>query len=333
MSFDTDTTLPRAPRALLVCPRCQGVLQAATSAAVPGAPSLRCESCAAPYPLLDGMPCLLAGREALSVTAQAFARQWSQREANLFEKETIYGETAAEELQSCLDRFEIRAATSLAGKAILDIGCGSGRLTQSLALYAPDAVIVGGELSDAAHIAFRRCTGLANVAVAQLDLMQPPFAPASFDYVYADGVLPHVPDPHAALARLALLVRPGGKLFVWIYPPSFSPYRLTRDVFAGSYRWPHALQVAASWGVGLPLHAAFKAYELSPTAGRDSNRGSRRAPRRRSLREVVFMLHDNLVPQYQHRATPAELGAEFERLGFTAVRHAEPATGIVGTKS
>ncbi len=293
---------------------------------------MRCANCRAAYPLLGGMPCLLASREAVSVTAQAFARQWSLRESSQFEKETIYGETAEEELQSCLDRFEIRSGASLAGKAILDIGCGSGRLTRNLALYAPEAAIVGGELSDAAQIAFRRCAGLANVAVAQFDLMQPPLAPASFDYVYADGVLPHVPDPHAALARLASLVRPGGKLFVWIYPPSFSPYRLTRDVCVGSYRWPRALQVAASWGVGLPLHAAFKAYELSTASGRDANRGSRRAPRRRSLREVVFMLHDNLVPQYQHRATPAALAAEFEGLGFTAVRHAEPATGIVGTK-
>jgi SAM-dependent methyltransferase len=282
--------------------------------------TIACQSCGAHYPLLDGMPSLLPGKDIDTGTQRAFGRQWTMQDEGSYEQETIYGETAEAELQSFLDRFGIRSPEELRGKRILDIGCGSGRLTRNLALYAPDAFVVGGDLSDAARIAHRRCRDLPNAVVAQLDCLKPPFASRTFDYIYADGILPAVPALEPALASLDRLMRPGGKFFAWVYPRTFSPYRLIRDVLVRPDRLPLGVQRSIEWVAGVPLWAAFKIWEPL--------RGSRR----RSLGEVIFTLHDNLAPPNQHRRRPAEMASALQRLGYTHVQALPPHTGIVGTK-
>ena len=41
--------------------------------------------------------------------------------------------------------------------------------------------------------------------------------PGSFDHIYSIGVLDHTPDPRAAFLRLAALLKPGGRIAIWIY--------------------------------------------------------------------------------------------------------------------
>jgi SAM-dependent methyltransferase/uncharacterized protein YbaR (Trm112 family) len=303
---------------LLACPTCGATLR---SVGEPDRAALACTRCTASYPVRGGMPGLLreAG-DSRDATSVAFAQQWQLQDAGRFEQETIYGETAEQELASFRARFGIASPADLDGKRILDVGCGSGRLTRNLARWAPGALVVGGERSDAAWIAHRRCSDTPNALVAQLDLFHPPFQPESFDYVYADGVLPHVPDPEAALRSLDRLVRPGGRIFVWIYPRRFSPYRAVRDVLVRPYQLPGSVQRAVGWAVGVPLWMAFKLYE--PLSG----------PRRRSLHEVRFMIHDNLAPEFQHRRRSGEIEAAFHRLGYVAVKSSAPPTGVVATK-
>ena len=45
-------------------------------------------------------------------------------------------------------------------------------------------------------------------------MLDPPFEPASFDHLFVCFVLEHLPEPAAALERLATLVRPGGTVTV-----------------------------------------------------------------------------------------------------------------------
>lgn len=272
------------------------------------------------FPDVAGLPVLLMDTTEADTTQQAFARQWALQAEGTYESDTIYGETAEAELRSFLDRFGIRSTAELAGRRILDVGCGSGRLTRSLAEWAPDAQIIGGDRSESARIAHRRCAGLPNVRVAQFDLYAPPFPPASFDFIYADGVIPHVPDAERAVEALDRLLRPGGRMFVWIYPKRFSPYRLLRDVLVRPHALPLAVQRSIEWGIGTPLWLAFKLWE--PLRG----------PRRRSWREVIFQIHDNLAPEFQHRRTPAQMAACFRKLGYADIRPSPPETGITATK-
>ena len=60
--------------------------------------------------------------------------------------------------------------------------------------------------------------GLAPVALVRGDLLRLPFAAASFDLIYSLGVLDHTPDPRAAFLALARLLKPGGRIVVWVYP-------------------------------------------------------------------------------------------------------------------
>lgn len=311
---------------LLRCPGCVAPLVAVPSSSPASAPGpaadLRCATCGTVYPSVDGLPCLLPeGQvESTDLTSIAFGRQWMLQADGSFEADTIYGETAEEEMQVFFARLGIEPG-DLVGRRLLDIGCGSGRLTGNLARRVPQAIVVGGDRSDSARLAHRRCRDLPNALVVKLDLHRPPFAPETFDFIYADGVLPAVPDLEVGLRSLDRLLRPGGRLFMWTYPRTFSPYRLLRDVLIQPYRFPAGLHSALEWGLGLPLWAAFKLYE--PLRGR----------RRRSLREVRFQLHDNFVPQYQHRRTPAQVAATLAGMGYVDIAAVGQATGVAGTKA
>ena len=52
----------------------------------------------------------------------------------------------------------------------------------------------------------------------QGDLLRPPFGAATFDHIYSLGVLDHTPDPRAAFLALARLLKPGGRIVIWVYP-------------------------------------------------------------------------------------------------------------------
>ncbi len=56
------------------------------------------------------------------------------------------------------------------------------------------------------------------MAIVRGDLLRLPFAPGSFDLIYSLGVLDHTPDPRAAFLALARLLKPGGRIAIWVYP-------------------------------------------------------------------------------------------------------------------
>jgi len=50
------------------------------------------------------------------------------------------------------------------------------------------------------------------------DLLRLPLGEGLFDHIYSLGVLDHTPDPRAVFLGLARLLRPGGRIVVWVYP-------------------------------------------------------------------------------------------------------------------
>ncbi|MGE3820745.1 MAG: class I SAM-dependent methyltransferase, partial [Isosphaeraceae bacterium] len=109
------------------------------------------------------------------------------------------------------------APTDLAGKTVLDGGCGMGRYLRVAAEGSP-ALLVGLDLSEAVRAARELTEGLSNVALTRGDLLRPPFQEERFDHIYSLGVLDHTPDPRAAFLALARLLKPGGRIVVWVYP-------------------------------------------------------------------------------------------------------------------
>ncbi|HMB06896.1 MAG TPA: class I SAM-dependent methyltransferase [Isosphaeraceae bacterium] len=104
----------------------------------------------------------------------------------------------------------------LAGTRGLDAGCGMGRYLRVAA--AMGARVVGLDLSEAVRAARDLTSDLPGVALVRGDLLRPPFPPGTFDHIVALGVLDHTPDPRAAFLALARLLKPGGRIAVWVYP-------------------------------------------------------------------------------------------------------------------
>jgi SAM-dependent methyltransferase len=102
-----------------------------------------------------------------------------------------------------------------AGARVLEAGCGVGAQTVTLATNSPGARLVSVDVSEESLAAARqrtRAAGVTNVVFQRADIYALPFAPASFDHVFACFVLEHVPRPVEALVALRRVLEPGGTL-------------------------------------------------------------------------------------------------------------------------
>ena len=102
-----------------------------------------------------------------------------------------------------------------AGSAVLEVGCGVGAQTVTLARNSPEArftcIDVSAESLEAAR-ARASAASLRNVAFEQADVFDLPFPEASFDHVFVCFVLEHLSRPREALSILLSRLRPGGTL-------------------------------------------------------------------------------------------------------------------------
>ena len=102
----------------------------------------------------------------------------------------------------------------LAGKKVLDIGCGGGILTESMAALGAHAK--GIDLSSKALGVADLHSLESGIAVNYEEIAAEALAarePASYDVVTCMEMLEHVPDPAAIVAACMQLVKPGGKVF------------------------------------------------------------------------------------------------------------------------
>lgn len=105
--------------------------------------------------------------------------------------------------------------SSLNGQLLLDGGCGMGRYSRIAAELG--ARVVGMDLSQAVRAARELSQGPGILGFTRGDLLRTPFRPGSFDQIVSLGVLDHTPDPRAAFLELARLLRPGGRIAIWVY--------------------------------------------------------------------------------------------------------------------
>jgi 2-polyprenyl-6-hydroxyphenyl methylase / 3-demethylubiquinone-9 3-methyltransferase len=105
-------------------------------------------------------------------------------------------------------------AVSLAGKKVLDVGCGGGILTESMAKAG--ASVTGIDLGEKALKVAQLHQHESGVQVDYQYISVEEMAekaPASFDVVTCMEMLEHVPDPAHVVKACAKLVKPGGSLF------------------------------------------------------------------------------------------------------------------------
>jgi len=109
----------------------------------------------------------------------------------------------------------IDACIGLAGKRVLDVGCGGGILAESMAVRG--AQVTGIDLGERAigvarlHLLETRQQVDYRMTSAETLAQE---APASFDGVTCMEMLEHVPDPASVVRACKTLVKPGGQVFL-----------------------------------------------------------------------------------------------------------------------
>lgn len=103
----------------------------------------------------------------------------------------------------------------LAGKKVLDVGCGGGILTESMAYRAKSVLGIDmGEAPLAVGRIHAEQTGVSNIEYRQIPVEQLATEQAGqYDVVTCMEMLEHVPDPASIVKACFDLVKPGGDVF------------------------------------------------------------------------------------------------------------------------
>lgn len=102
----------------------------------------------------------------------------------------------------------------LAGKTVIDIGCGGGILTESMTQLG--AHVTGIDMSEAALNVAKLHKIESNIEIEYLHSTAEEIAemrPAQYDVVTCLEMLEHVPNPTSIINACATLVKPGGDVF------------------------------------------------------------------------------------------------------------------------
>lgn len=154
---------------------------------------------------------------------------------------------------------------ALAGKDVLDIGCGSGVLSCLMARRGARVSAV-----DITDQGVRMCARNASVQgievkVVRGDAERLPLADDSFDYVLSWGVLHHSSDTERAVREVGRVLRPGGRGLIMVYHKTSLFYYLKGlwwliargKIFSG-----HTLKSVTNFFVDGFYHRHFTAGEM-----------------------------------------------------------------------
>jgi 2-polyprenyl-3-methyl-5-hydroxy-6-metoxy-1,4-benzoquinol methylase len=117
------------------------------------------------------------------------------------------------------------------GGRVLDVGCSAGYLSRRL--VERGSTVVGIELDEqAASQARRWCE---TVLTGDVETMELPFEPGSFDVVMCADLIEHLRDPLAFLGRVRPLLRPGGRIV--LTTPNVANWTIRLALLFGSFRY------------------------------------------------------------------------------------------------
>ena len=101
-----------------------------------------------------------------------------------------------------------------APRRVMDLGCGTARLTRDLTLRHPRSAVIGLDFSEGMLVAARRRLGAECPPLVRGDAYQLPFAAGSLDLVTSSIAYHWLRDAGAALREVRRVLAPGGHLVV-----------------------------------------------------------------------------------------------------------------------
>ncbi|MGM0384437.1 MAG: class I SAM-dependent methyltransferase [Actinomycetota bacterium] len=150
---------------------------------------------------------------------RAHGRWWSVNAAEYHAEHGIFlGDAGLRWCPEGLTEDRAGLLGPVAGRRVLEVGCGAGQGTRWVARHGGDAVGV-----DIAHGMLAVGRGLnassgVTVPLVLADARHLPFARQSFDVAFtAFGAIPFVPDPEAVHREVARVLRPRGR---WVFSTS-----------------------------------------------------------------------------------------------------------------
>ncbi|MBF0380476.1 MAG: class I SAM-dependent methyltransferase [Magnetococcales bacterium] len=288
-----------------------------------------------PVTIRMGVPILADDSVIDSDTAKSFGFEWGSHLEGKIEDESRFGYSLEQEIDYFLTATK-ESRESLAGKMVLDGGCGPASLTAGIAKLGPQHM-VGIDINTATFEAYHHQYEQKNLGLFLCNILDPQLQPESFDLVWSSGVIHHTPDPKAGFDALAKCVKPEGKMYIWVYGTHFSPIVAMRDILEifGLRSWSNgvvmnlcrlfaALTLPAVWLVQL------LAFCLPPFANIATVKNiCERWGKKGALRMIWF---DVLSPKYRYKYSRATLKQWFTEAGFEIIGEYDYQTGILGQK-
>lgn len=158
------------------------------------------------FPIVRGIPRFV---DASNYTA-SFGLQW-----NHFRTVQIDSETVGVHSRQRFDAEAGWTSERLAGKWLLDAGCGAGRFAEIAA--SRSANVVALDMSAAVEAVSETLSRFPNCDVVQGSVLEPPIRRGSMDFAYCIGVAQHTPSPPTAVRQVVEAVKPGGEFCFTIY--------------------------------------------------------------------------------------------------------------------
>ena len=259
----------------------------------------------------------------------SFARQW--KEFRLTQYDSSNGTSLTR------DRYLRETGwpdAGLEGESMLEAGCGAGRFTRILA--GTGATLLSFDYSSAVDVSAEQNGQFSNVAFAQADIFDLPFAPASFDAVVSALSLHWVNDLPGALVQARQCLKPDG-LFLGAMlggetlhelravlteaesdvlggaGPRVSPFAELQDAAGLMQRAGFALPVVDSDLLTVTYENAF----LLMRELRGMGEGNAVAARRKSATPKSVFLRAAEIYQQRHSTPDGRIAASFQILYLT----------------
>jgi SAM-dependent methyltransferase len=262
----------------------------------------------------------IVGKNAHEPTVQSFAREWSR-----FDQAAVSQEELSRMFDEYFAIFPWESLPNLARGA--DIGCGSGRWAKFVIERIGMLHLIDAS-QEALDVARKNLSGFENAFFHHASVEKLPFEDSSLDFGYSLGVLHHVPDPGAALASCARVLRPGAPFLVYLYYALDNRPRWYRFLFALSNtvrrivaslppRTKDVVCDAIATSIYWPL---ARAARLGEAIGLDVTDAPMTAYRNRSFYSMRTDARDRFGTPLEKRFTADQIATLMREAGFENVR-------------